>query len=677
MRHLPAFKYFLKRLLVIFETINLLKMNCKLILVLIGLWISLISNVVAQNVAINATGAVGAASSMLDVSATDKGVLVPRVSLVAVNNAVLPINAPATSLLVYNTNAAVVGGSGAGFYYWDGAQWVRLVSQSGANGPWLLNGNAGINDPASPASYGTSTIAGTENWIGSTDANDFVIGTNSIERLRVKQTNGFVGIGTSNPSEMLHVSSGTTNAGIVVDGLAANQSRVAFRSSGVERSVIYRPAGSFDLRIFGNGLGGDIITFQTTTGFVGIGNTNPLVSLVVNGGLAAIPSASVAVTSDNQIITVGNRSYIQLTSNSATYTNRNITFTDGLHQGQMLAVEYAANDNNLIMIENGVLLSDGTGVINCVSNSIVLGNAEGYYKVARFIWNGTDWLQEGYGPAGEAVFSHIGADQNFTVPTGVYSIEVKVWGAGGGGACFANQASGGSAAFIHGKLAVTPGENLTIIVGGGGNCGGANAYGGGGRADAADAAGGGGRSAISRGATELVTAGAGGGASDENAGERLGFGGAAGVATGGDGGYENSDCNNANQRGRGGLAAAGGAGGVDPDCSFIDGGGSNGGAGGFHFGGNNTFNDNYQGGGGGSGHYGGGAGSSDDAGGGGGGSSYTAGFYLLINSAGGASNFTGAANPSGGNADPDYVAGVGVGGASNNAGGNGRIVIKW
>ena len=67
MRHLPAFKYFLKRLLVIFETINLLKMNCKLILVLIGLWISLISNVVAQNVAINATGAVGAASSMLAV----------------------------------------------------------------------------------------------------------------------------------------------------------------------------------------------------------------------------------------------------------------------------------------------------------------------------------------------------------------------------------------------------------------------------------------------------------------------------------------------------------------------------------------------------------------------------------------------------------------------------------
>lgn len=70
MRHLPAFKYFLKRLLVIFETINLLKMNCKLILVLIGLWISLISNVVAQNVAINATGAVGAARTFIKAKKT-------------------------------------------------------------------------------------------------------------------------------------------------------------------------------------------------------------------------------------------------------------------------------------------------------------------------------------------------------------------------------------------------------------------------------------------------------------------------------------------------------------------------------------------------------------------------------------------------------------------------------
>jgi hypothetical protein len=188
MRHLPAFKYFLKRLLVIFETINLLKMNCKLILVLIGLWISLISNVVAQNVAINATGAVGAASSMLDVSATDKGVLVPRVSLVAVNNAVLPINAPAASLLVYNTNAAVVGGSGAGFYYWDGAQWVRM--QASNSNDWNLLGNAGTTPAA--------------NFLGTTDNQSLVFRTNNAERVRVLNT-GEVGIGTPTPIQNLDV----------------------------------------------------------------------------------------------------------------------------------------------------------------------------------------------------------------------------------------------------------------------------------------------------------------------------------------------------------------------------------------------------------------------------------------------------------------------------------------
>ncbi len=66
------------------------------------------------------------ASSVLDISATDKGVLVPRVSLIDVNNTATPISLPARGLLVWNTNASVTGGNGEGFYFFNGAQWMPV-----------------------------------------------------------------------------------------------------------------------------------------------------------------------------------------------------------------------------------------------------------------------------------------------------------------------------------------------------------------------------------------------------------------------------------------------------------------------------------------------------------------------------------------------------------------------
>lgn len=82
----------------------------------------------AQSVAINSTGATGNASAMLDVDAANKGLLIPRVSLTDITD-VTTIPSPATSLLVYNTNATMTGG-GLGYWYWDGAKWVQLLSSA-------------------------------------------------------------------------------------------------------------------------------------------------------------------------------------------------------------------------------------------------------------------------------------------------------------------------------------------------------------------------------------------------------------------------------------------------------------------------------------------------------------------------------------------------------------------
>ncbi|NRD21356.1 hypothetical protein HNV08_14960 [Winogradskyella eckloniae] len=70
-------------------------------------------------------------SAALDITATDGGLLVPRVSLINVTNNTTPIAAPALSLLVWNTNAAVIGGSGVGYYYWNGTNWTPFLG--GAN----------------------------------------------------------------------------------------------------------------------------------------------------------------------------------------------------------------------------------------------------------------------------------------------------------------------------------------------------------------------------------------------------------------------------------------------------------------------------------------------------------------------------------------------------------------
>ncbi|MCB0456520.1 MAG: hypothetical protein R2776_04350 [Flavobacteriaceae bacterium] len=82
-------------------------------------------------------------SSLLDVSATDKGLLIPKVSLSNVSNSMLDgVNTAAVGLLIYNTNVATTGGSGVGFYFFNGTIWERLLTSTNSfdDGDWVANG---------------------------------------------------------------------------------------------------------------------------------------------------------------------------------------------------------------------------------------------------------------------------------------------------------------------------------------------------------------------------------------------------------------------------------------------------------------------------------------------------------------------------------------------------------
>jgi hypothetical protein len=110
------------------------------------------------------------ASSLLDVTSTDKGILIPRISIPDAN-AAAPVASPATGLLVFNTNASISNGSGSGFYYWNTTNWTKLANGAG-DADWFVenstnvptsindniytNGNVGIGVPLPLMSLHTS-----------------------------------------------------------------------------------------------------------------------------------------------------------------------------------------------------------------------------------------------------------------------------------------------------------------------------------------------------------------------------------------------------------------------------------------------------------------------------------------------------------------------------------------
>jgi hypothetical protein len=249
----------------------------------------------------------------------------------------------------------------------------------------------------------------------------------------------------------------------------------------------------------------------------------------------------------------------------------------------------------------------------------------------------------------------------FTVPCGMTSASIKLWGAGGGGAVWPNNNNytfgGGGGGFTSGNLAVTAGQNLTVVIGEGGLGRhqidtGVPIYAiGGGATFAATSSpqpdavhsGGGGMSGIFNGCVPLtvtsctttvcatapqafIIAGGGGGVSFNDASAE-GYGGAGGGLTGDAGGQSTEQTNEAasGRAGGGGSQSQGGLGGTHPQGDAQAGSLFTGGKGGLS--GPGTQANAYSGGGGG-GYYGGGGGIHsataipNEGGGGGGGSSY-------------------------------------------------------
>lgn len=123
----------------------------------------------------------------LDITSTNDGVLVPRVALTITTSAA-PLTTPTTSELIYNT--ATVADVTPGYYYWDGAAWVRLA------------GGSVVETDPQVSSVTTGRVPRWNNAAGTLqDGAIFDNGTN-------------VGIGTTGPAGVLDLVS--TNNGLLI-----------------------------------------------------------------------------------------------------------------------------------------------------------------------------------------------------------------------------------------------------------------------------------------------------------------------------------------------------------------------------------------------------------------------------------------------------------------------------
>jgi hypothetical protein len=133
------------------------------------------------------------------------------------------------------------------FNYFDGSSYttgqLTGVGSIGTLNEWKLTGNAGT-DPSN-------------NFIGTTDSTDWVIRTDSLERVRVKAS-GRVGIGTSNPTSDLQVTgiskfgqTGQFNIALYMDTSSLLNSLIPLNSYGT--GLIEAPKqGNLAVRIQGN-----------------------------------------------------------------------------------------------------------------------------------------------------------------------------------------------------------------------------------------------------------------------------------------------------------------------------------------------------------------------------------------------------------------------------------------
>jgi hypothetical protein len=167
-------------------------------------------SIFGQGVGINTTGAPANPNSMLDVAATGKGMLIPRMAWTSKPGSLSSSDA---GMIIFSTDGN--GTNGPGFYFYDGTGWVSLMSSGSANSGLFIQ----------------SQSANAQNARFRIDGNGIFDGGN-------------IGIGTLTPTERLDIDGNVKISGLstpVAINTVTTPSLLMATSTGQLRSTLGAP----------------------------------------------------------------------------------------------------------------------------------------------------------------------------------------------------------------------------------------------------------------------------------------------------------------------------------------------------------------------------------------------------------------------------------------------------
>lgn len=281
----------------------------------------------SQNVGIGTS--VPNASAQMDVTATNKGILVPRLT----HSQMVAIVSPANGLLVYNTDSAC-------FAYRNATEWVYLKGNATASNDWSTKGNAGTDT--------------SKNFIGTTDNVDLVFKRNNQRAGLINQADNNTSWGAGSLKSLLPG---------VFNNTAVGKEALSLTTTGLNNT-----ANGY--RALYNNISG--------TANVAIGSGTLLNNISGNNNAAIGRQALFFNSSGNNNVAVGESS---LLANVNGFSNVAIG-KDALFKN--------TGRSNLVAIGDSALYNNGTGVVNsddatnntAVGSKSLFANTAGYDNTA-------------------------------------------------------------------------------------------------------------------------------------------------------------------------------------------------------------------------------------------------------------------------------------------------------
>ncbi len=310
-------------------------------------------------------------SSALDVSATNKGLLVPRVVLTGSTD-IVTIGSPATSLLVYNTATAGTSPNNVipGYYYYTGTKWERLTNggansvgaftSATANGATITGGVLQLA-PASVTTGGiVNTLAQTFDGTKTFNVDAFVNGLTVGKGAGNVSTNSAFGSGALFSVNNINSTNNSAFGFQALNLLTTGTNNNAFGSGALQKTT----SGTQNIAIGTNSL-----TTNITGNYnVGIGHN----SLNASDGTGSILSPT---TGGSANVAIGSGA---LSANTTGTFNTAVGFNSG---GVSTFTNVAGYKNTLIGANTGFSATNlnnataiGFGATATASNSIQLGN---------------------------------------------------------------------------------------------------------------------------------------------------------------------------------------------------------------------------------------------------------------------------------------------------------------